>query len=218
MSPTPIPAVGLTCVDGTRVVVGVGTPLLAAAHCGSRLLAARALLNTQRGGREAERDRETSSEPGAEGTKPATVPGVPAAAPSCPLAASSLQRPCSAAALFWVENAESREWAGGEGTWPCHGSGAAGVENPGGPHSCPVPVAGTGGEGGSPWMDHGDDGLDLSSPKSSNRGLAGGLCLLGTKTPCPHGSVPAVSSLICSPSVPMLLADCVQPSLCRRTA
>lgn len=36
----PIPAPGLTCVNGTRVVVGVGTPLLAAAHGGSRLLAA----------------------------------------------------------------------------------------------------------------------------------------------------------------------------------
>lgn len=96
----PVPAAGLTCVDGTRVVVGVGTPLLAAAHRGSRLLAARALLYTQpgiwSGQGERQRDRETSSEPSAKVRSPEGT-GVPAAAPSCPLAASSLRHPFTAA-------------------------------------------------------------------------------------------------------------------------
>lgn len=103
-TPCPIPVAGLTCVDGTRVVVGVGTPLLAAAHGGSRLLAAGALLYTHPGIRSREgemwRDRETLSKPSREGENhdsPSSEGNVGVPDPLQPLLASPRQHPSSRA-------------------------------------------------------------------------------------------------------------------------
>lgn len=103
----PISVASLTCVDGTRVVVGVGTSLLAAAHGGSRLLAARALLYTHPriGSREGEmwRDRETLSKPSTEeenhnSTSSEGNAGVPD--PLQPLLTSPRQHPSSRASAL----------------------------------------------------------------------------------------------------------------------